>query len=122
MNRVLAVVPDLFFAEKIAATARAAGVELLSAPAARAAEVAREYGVRAVLLDLHAPGDPFAVVRALAADPATADVTVIGFHSHVDVALREAALAAGVHHVLPRSAFAARLPAILRGEFPGGSS
>lgn len=118
MSRVLAVVPDLFFAEKIAATARAAGVELIPAPVARAADAARAHGVELVLLDLHAAGDPLAVVRALAADPATSRVTVVGFHSHVDVALREAALAAGVHHVLPRSAFSAKLPEILRGEYP----
>jgi hypothetical protein len=40
---------------------------------------------------------------------------MVGFYSHVDTATRDAALAAGVETVLPRSAFVARLPELLRG-------
>jgi hypothetical protein len=43
-------------------------------------------------------------------------VPVTGFFSHVDHATRDAALAAGVDEVLPRSAFVSRLPALLAGE------
>jgi NADH:ubiquinone oxidoreductase subunit 6 (subunit J) len=39
----------------------------------------------------------------------------VGFYPHVDRALREAALAAGVDQVLPRSAFTVRLAALLAG-------
>ena len=69
-----------------------------------------------IVLDLQAPGDPLTLARALKADPGTAGLEIVGFYSHVEQALREAALAAGVDHVLPRSAFTARLPALLAGE------
>ena len=48
-------------------------------------------------------------------DSVTRELRVVGFYSHVDQATREAALASGVDDVLPRSAFTARLPAILAG-------
>lgn len=120
MRRVLAVVPDLFFATRIAATAKALGVELATvsprgaaALAARAAAEGAPFAL--VLLDLHAP-DALDAVRALLADPATASLPTVGFFSHVDIARRDAAVAAGVRHTLPRSAFTARLPQILRGD------
>jgi CheY-like chemotaxis protein len=114
--RVVAVVPDLFFATRISATAGQVGVELELPPPATALDTIRSAPPALVVLDLHAPGDPLALVRALRADPATRSLRVIGFYSHVDRALREAALAAGVDEAIPRSAFTRRLPAILHGE------
>lgn len=113
---VLAVVPDLFFATRISATAAEVGVPLeILAPEAALAAI-RTALPALVVLDLHAPGDPLALVRALRADPATRSLRVLGFYAHVDQALRSAALAAGVDEALPRSAFTRRLPALLRGE------
>ena len=88
---VLAVVPDLYFATRIAATAKAAGVTL-------------------VLLDLHQP-DPLALVGEC--KRVAPSVPVVGFFSHVETALRERALAAGADAVLPRSQFVGRLSALL---------
>jgi CheY-like chemotaxis protein len=117
-RRVVAVAPDLFFATRIAGTARQLGVALeLPAPAA-ALETIRAAPPDLVILDLHAPGDMLGLARALRADPATRAIPLVGFYAHVDRALREAALAAGVDPVLPRSAFTVRLPALLSGE-PG---
>src|SRR4051812_48677280 len=108
-RRVVAVVTDLFFATKIAATAEAAGVllETLDVPAAQR----RWNGAEAVdppsllLVDL-ALGEPLlALVRALRATEAGAHLPIAGFYSHVETATREAAIAAGVDPVLPRSAF-----------------
>ena len=108
---VLAVVPDLFFATKIAATAKVAGVQLELVPHQRALARANEPGAALVLLDLHAP-DAVALVSALkSAHPA---LPVVGFFSHVEVALRQAALAAGADAALPRSAFVSRLPELLQ--------
>lgn len=119
-RRVLAVVPDLFFAAKIEAVARAAGVAIgFAAPAAAAAACAA-HPPDLVLIDLHAgPGVPD-LVRALKASPATRGVPLVGFHSHVDVATRESALAAGLDRALPRSAFVAKLPGLLAGEPAAG--
>ena len=118
-RRVLVLVPDLFFAARIAETARAAGVTIESASPAAAAERCRAVAPDLVILDLHAAGDPLDAVRALKSDPATLGIPVVGFHSHVDTELRERALAAGVDRVLPRSAFTVRLAALLTGEKPG---
>ena len=107
---VLAVVPDLYFATRIAATAKAAGVglDLVTPPQA----VARlgAPGVSLVLLDLHQP-DPLALVGEC--KRVAPSVPVVGFFSHVETALRERALAAGADAVLPRSQFVGRLSALL---------
>ena len=109
-RRVLAVVPDLFFATKIAATAKMAGVELELVPPQRAAERMARAPAALVILDLQAQ-DAIALVSALKL--AAPKVPVVGFFSHVEVALRTSALAAGVDAVLPRSQFVVKLAALL---------
>ena len=117
MRRVVSVVPDLFFATRIAEVARASGVEHRAADPARALAVCREAPPDLVLLDLHAPR-ALEVVGALREDAATRSIAIVGFHSHVDVALREAAIAAGIDRAMPRSAFTARLAALMAGTEP----
>lgn len=115
-RRVIAVVPDLFFATRIAGTAAHLGVALEMPRPEAALELIRRAPPDLIILDLHAPGEPLALARALHADPVIGSVPIVGFYSHVDGALREAAIAAGIDHVLPRSAFTVRLPALLAGE------
>ena len=107
---VLAVVPDLYFATRIAATAKAAGVELELVPAPRAAARAAEAGASLVLLDLHGAGALGLLAELKRTVPGR---PVVGFFSHVDTALKRDALAAGADAVLPRSQFVGRLPALL---------
>jgi DNA-binding NarL/FixJ family response regulator len=107
---VLAVVPDLFFAAKIAATAKASGVPLELLTPARAIERAAAEDVALVLLDLHANG---AVVLVRALKDAAPAVPVVGFLSHVEAALGEEARAAGADAAWPRSRFVTRLPELL---------
>lgn len=114
-RRVLIVVPDLFFATRIAATAKTLGVEFAHVLPAAALEHCAEIRPDLVLIDLQAAGDPVALGRALKQDPRTASIPLLGFYSHVEVELREAALAAGIDQVLPRSAFTARLAELLAG-------
>lgn len=116
MRTVFAVVPDLFFATRIVATARTLGVELALVPAAQLLARCAQSPPALVLVDLHAPGDPVGLVRALKSDPATRAIAVTGFYSHVESALRTAALEAGIDEALPRSAFVNRLPGLLTGE------
>jgi CheY-like chemotaxis protein len=116
-RRVLSVVPDLFFAARIAETARAAGVTLVAAGAGEAAALCAAGPPDLVILDLTAPG-ALEAARALKAAPATRHIPLLGFCPHVETALREAARAAGVEEVLPRSLFTKRLPDLLTGE-PG---
>ncbi|MEO5617305.1 MAG: hypothetical protein ABIS67_06010 [Candidatus Eisenbacteria bacterium] len=121
VRHVVAFVPDLFFAAKIAATAEAAGVKFESLDAGAALErcLARTGppggAPQLLILDLGAGEAALALARALSADETCRDVPMVGFFSHVEISTRDAALAAGVHTVLPRSAFVARLPELLRG-------
>ena len=114
-RRIVVVVPDLFFATRIATTAQALGVENAACPAGETLETCRRDPPDLVILDLHGPGDPAGLARALKSDPATRRVPIVGFYSHVDQETRRAAEAAGVDAVLPRSAFTARLAALLAG-------
>lgn len=115
MRRVLTLVPDLFFAARINTTAQALGVEVEAVELARGLDPYRAAKADLVIMDLHGSGDPLALARQLKTDERTKTIPIVGFYPHVDQALRQAALEAGVDHVLPRSAFTTQLPALLRG-------
>jgi CheY-like chemotaxis protein len=114
-RRVYALVPDLFFMSRIGAVAAQLGVVVEELRPNRAITACRNAPPDLLLLDLHAPGDPLEVIRVLKADDATRGIEIVGFFSHVEIARREEALRAGADRVLPRSAFVARLPELLRG-------
>ena len=107
---VLAVVPDLYFATRIAATAKAAGVELeLVSPQRIVARVA-EPGASLVIVEL-SHRDSLALIAELKrVQPA---LPVVGFGAHVEAELLQGAKRAGADAVLPRSALVGRLPALL---------
>ncbi len=121
VRTVLAVVPDLFFAAKIDAVAKAAGVAFATVPIADAPARCAAEPPALLIVDLHAPGDPDALVRALKADPATRGIRVVGFYSHVEGTRRRAAVAAGIDAALPRSTFVVQLPALLAGDGAAGN-
>ena len=114
-RRVVAVLPDLFFAAKVAATAEAAGARLDTVAPALAVIRCQESPTPAlVILDLGADVAALETARALKADPLTRPIPIVGFYSHVDEETREAAIAAGVDRAMPRSVFSTRLPDLLR--------
>ena len=110
---VLLAVPDLFFATRIETTAKALGVTVESVAIDAVVERCRLDPPALVVLDLHAPGDPLAVARALKSDARTRAIPLVGFHSHVDRDLGTAAAQAGIDRVMPRSAFTVKLAEIL---------
>ena len=114
---VIAVLDDLMFTSKIRTTAAGLGVTVTFARSADAALAAiREQHPSLVVLDLNNPRtDPLRLASTLAADPALRDIPTVGFVSHVQTELIDASRAAGVRHVLARSAFTQQLPEILRG-------
>jgi CheY-like chemotaxis protein len=68
-----------------------------------------------VIFDLNSLGcRPLEAIRRLKADPALKETAVLGFLSHVQHDLKAAAAEAGCDRILPRSAFTAELPDILR--------
>jgi DNA-binding NarL/FixJ family response regulator len=107
---VLLVVPDLFFAARIREVAAAIGATVTEATAAAAADRAKDAALAIVDLSDGAAAD---TVRALR--QAAPHLQIVGFHPHVDVEARDAALAAGADQVLPRSAFTRRLAELLAG-------
>jgi len=113
---VLAVVPDLYFATRIAATAKAAGVELVLVTAQQAVVRAAEPGVSLVMVELHQKSAVDLVGELKRAQPALA---IVGFGPHVEAALLRDARTAGADAVLPRSQFVAKLAGLLEHGLAG---
>lgn len=116
----LHVSDDLLFTSKVTATARAHGLEMVTArSAALAVEAARRVVPAAVLVDLQNPGLdlPEFLAGLRAACPAMP--SVIGYGSHLARDVLDAARAAGLDRVMPRSKFVAGLEAELPGWIGG---
>ena len=113
---ILAVLDDLMFSSKIKTTANQLGVPLVFARSSDSALAEmRKAAPSLVILDLNNPRtNPLGIVAAMKGDPALAGIPTVGYASHVQVDVINAARQAGVGEVLPRSAFAAQLADILR--------
>ena len=112
---ILAILDDLLFSSKIRTTAKQLGVPIAFA---RSRETAladmRAQRPSLVMLDLSNPRiDALGTVADMKADPALATIPTVGFASHVQADVIQAARAAGVGEVLARSAFAERLGEIV---------
>jgi PleD family two-component response regulator len=112
---ILAVLDDLMFSSKIKTTATQLGIPVAFARSGQSAlEHMRKEAPTLVIFDLNsARADPLTTVTTMRADGALAAIPTVGFVSHVQTELIDAARRAGVGEVLARSAFAARLPEIL---------
>jgi PleD family two-component response regulator len=112
---ILAVVDDLMFSSKIKTAANQLGVDLrFSRSADGALETMRKTPTTLVVFDLNNPRlDALAIVAAMRADPALASIATLGFASHVQTDVINAARQAGVGEVLARSAFTQQLGEIL---------
>jgi CheY-like chemotaxis protein len=112
--RILAAVSDLLFVAKISAAARQVGAPAEFFGNAEALQRSA-VGPAIILVDLnHASLDPLALIRNLKQDPATREVPVIGFVSHVQHERKREAERAGCDLVLPRSVFSQNLNELLR--------
>jgi CheY-like chemotaxis protein len=110
---ILAAVDDLLFRSKIRTVAKQVGADVQFVKTAAEVREAIAAAPSLALLDLHAAAiDPVGSVAALRAH----GVPVIGFYAHVHTDVAQAAIAAGATQVMPRSAFATRLPEILAAE------
>lgn len=100
MARVLSIATDLMLGSKVDAMLSAAGHEVTTS-----ASIGQSTweGVELIVADLDAE-NPEALVGL--------GMPVLGYYSHVDVATKEAAEAAGVDLVVPRSRMARELPAL----------
>ena len=112
---ILAILDDLMFSSKIKTAASQLGVAVTFARSSDAALVEmRRSAPSLVILDLNNPRtDPLGTVGAMKSDPALASIPTVGFASHVQTDVIDAARQAGVDEVLARSAFTTRLGEIL---------
>ena len=113
---ILAVLDDLMFSSKIKTAAGQLGVAVTFP---RSAETAiaemRRSAPSLVILDLNnARTNPLGIVASMKEDPALASIPTVGYASHVQTDVINAARQAGVGEVLPRSAFTVQLADILR--------
>jgi len=112
---ILAAVDDLLFSSKIRTTAKQTGVELAFARTPpEILEQSRSSKPALVIFDLNsAKANALDTIAAMKNDPELASIRTLGFVSHVQTGLIEAAREAGIDEVLARSAFAGNLAAIL---------
>jgi hypothetical protein len=103
MARVVAVAADLMLGSKVEATLSAAGHEVTLSPSLQEAPLDQ---AELIVADLDAE-NPEALVGL--------GVPVLGYYSHVEVETRQAAEAAGVDLVVPRSRLAREMPQLVEG-------
>jgi len=114
-KKVLAVVEDLFFTVKINEAAKRAGLSAIFVKSERdALDQAAEHPAL-IILDLNFAGiEPVDLIRKMKSDPALQKISLLGYVSHVQGELKQAAQEAGCDMVLARSAFSQNLPQILK--------
>jgi DNA-binding NarL/FixJ family response regulator len=112
MDRVVALMDDLFFQMKVLETAKHLGLEFKVAATAEGLLGLLDPRPRLVIVDLNARAQPLDAIRKVRA--ADAQVRVVAFLSHVQRELAEQARSAGCEEVMPRSAFTQNLAEILR--------
>lgn len=100
MALVLSIATNLMLGSKVEAQLTAAGHDVTTSPSI---EESTWDGVDLIVADLDVE-NPEALVGL--------GMPVLGYYSHVDVATKEAAEAAGVDLVVPRSRMARELPAL----------
>ena len=114
-RKIVAVVSDLMFVVKIQEAAKRAGLEITFAKAMdEAVEQARTQPA-VMILDLNTTAlDSLQLIERLKGADDTRDVNLLGFVSHVQVDLKQAAQEKGCNTVIARSAFSQNLPTMLR--------
>src|SRR5260221_7394352 len=111
---ILAVLDDLMFTSKIKTAASLLGVPIAFARSSEGALAdMRRSPPSLVILDLNSTRvDPLGTIGSMKADPALAAIPTVGFASHVQADVIEAARKAGVGEGRARPAFQHRLPEI----------
>jgi CheY-like chemotaxis protein len=112
---VVAVLSDLMFRVKIEDAAKRAGLRTVFVQSqGDALAWAREHPAM-MILDLNCPStEPLETIAKLKSDDATKAISLVGYVSHVQVDLKQAAQEQGCDVVVARSALSQNLPTILR--------
>jgi CheY-like chemotaxis protein len=114
-SKVVAVLDDLFFTVKINEAAKRAGQPVVFVKSEKDALDQAAAFPSVIIIDLNCGAlDPLQLIRNLKSDEALKKIRVIGYVSHVQGELKQAAQQAGCDMVLARSAFSQNLPQLLK--------
>lgn len=121
MPCAVAVIRDLMFATRVNGAGKDLGVPVQIVSTSEGVAEKLDAGpVGVVLVDMNLPPDDVRGAIEVAARHASRP-KVVAFYSHVDTALRDAALGAGATEAMPRSRFVVELPRLLRACAPAES-
>lgn len=119
-NTVVAVLTDLMFRVKIENAAKQAGLQAIFVQSQQDVLARAQEGPAVIILDLNcAETDPLGTIKKLKTLDSTKDISLLGYVSHVQADLKQAAQDEGCDVVVVRSAFSQNLPTILRRYFSG---
>ena len=114
-KKVIAVLSDLMFTVKIQDAAKRAGLDVTFVKTMESALTQAQQNPAAFLLDLNDVGaKPLELIDQLKSNVETSGINLIGFVSHVQADLIQAAREKGCDTVMARSAFSQNLPALLQ--------
>ncbi len=109
-KRVLAVVSDLFFAVKLSDAAKRSGLNLQFVKDSSEVLEQAKSKPSLIVFDLNFDAvNPLTLISQLKTDAETRSINLIGFLSHVQGDLKQAAQEAGCDMVMARSAFSTNL-------------
>ena len=113
-KKIVAVLSDLIFTVKIQEAAKRAGLEVTFVSSKEKALAQAQDKPAAMILDLNdSRVNALELIGTLKGDPGTSGIELVGYVSHVQVDLKQAALDKGCDLVVARSAFSQNLPSIL---------
>ena len=115
-KRIIALIDDLFFAERIRATGIGTGIpiEILKSGEVLLQRIKTEIP-SLLIVDLNGTSTgPIETIQKIKSDPRLGGFPILGFFSHVQEDLKRRALQAGCNTVLPRSSFSKDLSKILK--------
>jgi PleD family two-component response regulator len=114
-KKVVAVLSDLMFTVKIQEAAKRAGLDVVFVRTQEDALEQAKGNPAVIIVDLNATSlDALQMIEKLKQDSETSKISLVGYVSHVQVDLKQAAQKMGCDVVIARSAFSQNLPTILR--------
>jgi PleD family two-component response regulator len=115
VKKILAVVNDLFFSVKISDAAKRAGMTLEFVKDEDELIEKAKGNPTLIIFDLNYESvNPLAVIARLKASAETKGISLIGYLSHVQGELKQAAQEAGCNMVMARSAFSQNMSQIFK--------
>jgi PleD family two-component response regulator len=113
-KKIVAVLNDLMFTVKIQEAAKRAGLETVFVKSQQHALDQAKENPAVIILDLnYADAAPLETIEKIRANGESSNVALLGYVSHVQGDLKQAAQEKGCDTVIARSAFSQNLPRIL---------